>query len=375
MGLKDFLSKSKDIDILASLPDGVVLIDSIGNVQNVNEEVCSMFETGKTEMLRSSINDLIEGGFDLAKQAALAGKSVVGRAKSHLDKEFYIEITSRYAEDCLVVSFRDVTQNYKIVTSLLVEHESSQKVNKDKNAFLAKLSNELKSPLHSVIGFSQAMIDGLGGDMSEKQEKYIKIINKNSNELLYFLDKIIELAKAESNLYEHDFQVFDGINTIQVVIKTNEPFAVQKNLNISFDVEDVVKRTIFSDEGLLKVIMQNVLETAIKSTDVGSITVKAFHPDLAFVANQGIIIPETATDMSYLQILIADTGAGIPEADVELLFDPYKQLDKPNKKNIVRSIALASAKNLVKYLKGAIWVNSVSMQGTNYNIILPIDKF
>ena len=130
----------------------------------------------------------------------------------------------------------------------MIEHESSKKVNKDKNTFLVKLSNELKSPVHSISGFSQAMIDGLGGEMSEKQEKYIKIINKNSNELLYLLDKILELSKTESNLVEYDFQIFDIVNAAQMAVKTHEQTAKEKNLNLIFSSEEIVKRTGFSNK-------------------------------------------------------------------------------------------------------------------------------
>jgi len=374
MVFKNFLSKAKDIDLLANLADGVILVDSTGQIQFANEPSCVLFETGKNELLQSNINEIIEGGLDLAKQAALSGKSVVGRAKSLLEKEFFAEITAKYSEDLLIISLGDVTQNYKTVTSILVEHESSKKINKDKNAFLVKLSNELKSPVHSIIGFSQAMVDGLGGEMSEKQEKYIKIINKNSNELLYFMDKIIELSKTESNLFEYDFQIFDAINTIQTVLKNYEEQINEKKLNLIFESEDVVKRTIFSDEGAFKVILQNIIETSIKSTDIGSITIKAHHPELDFLSEHDIKVPETATDKSYLMLTVSDTGAGIVEGDLGVLFEPYSQLDRPNKKNIVKSIALASVKNLVKHLKGNIWVESEPMQGTTYNVILPIEK-
>lgn len=375
MVFKNFLSKAKDIDLLANLADGVILVNSTGEIQFANEIACNFFETAKTEMLKLNINELIEGGFDLAKQAALSGKSAVGRAKSLLEKEFFAEITARYTEDCLLISLRDVTQNYKTVTSILVEHESSKKVNKEKNAFLVKLSNELKSPVHSIIGFSQAMVDGLGGEMSEKQEKYIKIINKNSSELLYLMDKIIELSKTESNLFEYDFQIFDGVNAIQTVLRNSEELLKEKNLSLTFDSEEIVKRTIFSDEGSLKVIMQNIMETSIKSTDIGSIAVKLHHPELEFVSQKGIDVSENASEKSYLQITVSDTGAGYQEGDLEVLLEPYTQLDRPNKKNIVKSIALASVKNLVKYLKGSIWVESEPMQGTTYNVIIPIEKF
>jgi len=374
MVFKNFLSKAKDIDILSSLPDGVLLVDSDGKIEWINDEVSILFSLPKTEALKFGINELIESGLDLARQAAGSGKSVVGRAKPHSAKESFLEITAKTIDDYYVVSLRDVTQSYKTVTSIIVEHESSKKVNKDKNAFLVKLSNELKSPIHSIMGFSQAMVDGLGGEMSDKQEKYIKIINKNSNEMLYLMDKILELSKTESNLFEYDFQIFDVINTIQNLLKNNEQSIKTKNLNFTFDNEELVKKAIFSDEGAVKVILQNLLETSINSTDIGSINFKIHHPELEYVAQQNIEVPETATDKSFLMLTISDTGAGIGESDLGVIFEPYAQLDRPNKKNIVRSIALASAKNLVKYLKGAIWVESEPMQGSTYKVILPIEK-
>lgn len=374
MVFKNFLSKAKDIDILSSIPDGVVLMDSNGKIEWINDVVPILFKMNKNEIFRLGVNEIIESGLDLAKQAAASTKPVVGRVKNPSGRDSYLEITANIIEDYLVVALRDVTQNYKTVTSILVEHESSRKVNKDKNAFLVKLSNELKSPIHSIIGFSQAMVDGLGGEMSEKQEKYIKIINKNSNEILYLMDKILELSKTESNLFEYDFQIFDVTNSIQSVLKNYEQIIKAKNLNLNFDTEEIVKKTIFSDEGAFKVILQNILETSINSTDIGSINIKICHPDLEFVSQQNIDVPEEFTDKSYLMLTVSDTGAGVAEGDLNVIFEPYAQLERANKKNIVRSIALASAKNLVRYLKGAVWIESEPMQGTTYNIIIPTEK-
>lgn len=374
MVFKNLLSKAKDIDILSLLPDGVMLVNSDGKIEWANEAVSVLLKTPKTELLKLNINDIIESGLDLSKQAAEVNKSVVGRIKNQEGRDSYTEITAKAENDYLIISLRDVTQNYKTVTSILVEHESSRKINKDKNAFLVKLSNELKSPIHSIIGFSQAMIDGLGGEMSDKQEKYIKIINKNSTEVLYFIDKIIDLSKTESNLFEYDFQIFDVINLLHNVLKDYEPIIKEKNLNLNLNTENIIKKTIFSEENILKMVLQNILETSVNSTDIGSINIKAQYPDLELLSQQGLEVSETISDKSYLMITISDTGAGIAENDLSVIFEPYAQLDRPNKKNIVKSISLASVKNLVKYLKGAVWVESEPMQGTVYNVIIPIVK-
>lgn len=374
MVFKNFLSKAKDIDILSSLPDGILLVDNSGKVEWANDVAPVLFCVSKGEIIKSNFNDFVECGLDLAKQAADSLKPVVGRIKPQLEKELYVEITSKQIENYFVVSLRDVTQSYKTVTNIMAEHESSKKINRDKNTFLVKLSNELKSPIQSVIGFSQAMIDGLGGEMSDKQEKYIKIINKNSNEVLYLMNKIIELAKTESHLFDYTFQIFDVINLISTVMKEFEQPVKSKNLSFNLDIQEVDKKTIFSDEGILKIILQNILETSINSTDIGSISVKAFHPELDLVSQKNMEIPEEFTEKSYLMMTVADTGAGFADSDLKVIFEPYAQLDKANKKNIVKSIALACVRNLVRYLNGVIWIESEPMQGATYNVIIPIEK-
>lgn len=375
MAFKGFLSKAKDIDILASLPDGVILVDNEGKIDWINEAGVILLKLSKNDIFKRSLNEIIESGLDIAKQAAEINKSVVGRARTLEGRDFYLEITSKMASNYFIISIRDVTQSYKTVTSILVEHESSKKINKDKNAFLVKLSNELKSPLHSILGFSQAMIDGLGGEMSDKQEKYIKIINKNSSEALYLMDKIIELSKTESNLLEYDYQIFDVVNSIQNVVKNYEQIINEKNLSLNFDSETMIKKTIFSEENLIKLIFQNILEVSLNSTDIGTISIKICHPDFELVSQQIPDVPESATEKSYFMLTVSDTGAGIIENELSVIFEPYAQLDKPNKKNIVKSISLASVKNLVRYLKGNVWVESEPMQGTTYNVIIPTEKF
>lgn len=370
----NFLSKAKDIDILASLPDGILLVNNDGKIEWVNDVAPQLLKMAKGKVSKADINEIIESGLDLIKQAAQSKKSLVGHVLDELPKDLYVEITAKEIEDYIVVSIRDVTQNYKTVTNILVEHESSKKVSKDKNTFLVKLSNELKSPIHSIIGFSQAMVDGLGGEMSEKQEKYIKIINKNSNELLYLLDKILELSKTESGLFESDFQIFDIANTIQTIMKKYETLVKDKNLTLNFDCEEIFKKTVYSDENALKTVFDNILDVSTNSTDIGSINVKLQHPELSFVTQQGIDLKEDATENSYMLITVSDTGAGISENDLGVIFEPYAQLDRANKKNIVRSIALSSVKNIVKYLKGAVWIESESMQGSTYSVIIPVEK-
>lgn len=80
---------------------------------------------------------------------------------------------------------------------------------------LVKLEGDIKSPISSITGFSQGLLDGIGGNLTEKQAKYIKIINSNSNDLYHFMDKLLEFTESESSLYKSMYQNFDVVQIIK----------------------------------------------------------------------------------------------------------------------------------------------------------------
>ena len=210
--------------------------------------------------------------------------------------------------------------------------------------------------------------------LNEKQAKYVNIINKNSTDVLYLIDKILELSKAESNLFEKKLGYFDAINILNNVIKNNEKDAQAKNIEINVEVAKDVKRTIYSDEAMLKIVLENIIESAIKFTDVGSINIEVSHPDLELVSEKGFLPVENAKEKSYIMFKIDDQSLGISDIELENLFEPYAQLDNPNKNNVFRSIAFSTIKNIIRIMKGNVWVEPEAMHGTTYCVIIPAEK-
>ena len=158
-----------------------------------------------------------------------------------------------------VLDFRDAVQN-----SAIAQDDKTEEINREKNNFLLKLANDLKSPIQSIVGFSQAMADGLGGEMSEQQEKYIRIINKNSSELMYFVGKLLELSQTESALKEPDKKTLDVLALVNSVVRFNEQLYKGKEVKISIKPEEDFKKTISTDEEILKNILQDILEIILK---------------------------------------------------------------------------------------------------------------
>lgn len=371
---KNLFAKDEEEDLLTKLPDNVVLLNNQGSFLWYNDLAQKTLSDLKENFAEGYIDDILENAMDFILKIADIEKTAAVRTKSNLNKDLFFELSARRTDEGFLVVMRNNTQNYKTLTSIIVEHESSKKINKDKNNFIVKLAGEFKTPLQSVVGFSQAILDGLGGELTEKQEKYLNIINKNSEEVLLLFNRIVDLSKTESNLFEHKFSYFDAVSVLNNAIKSNEEVINSKKLNVAVEVSSDIKRTIYSDEQVLKIILQNIVEVAVASTDVGEITVTVKHPDLEYVSESGLVPFENASEKSFMLFSIHDMGLGISETEMATLFEPYAQLENPNKKVIVRSIAFATIKNAIKMLKGNVWVDTEAMQGTTYNVLIPTEK-
>ncbi len=361
-------------DLLTKLPDNVALLNNQGSFLWCNDVAQKTLSKLKENFSEGYIDNVFDNAMDLIVKIAESGLTKVIKAKTPDEKDMFFEFTARKTEEGYLVCFRDNTQSYKTLTSIFVEHESLRKTNKDKNNFLVKLSGDFRNPLQSIVGFSQALLGGIGGELNEKQAKYVNIINKNSTDVLYLIDKILELSKAESNLFEKKLGYFDAINILNNVIKNNEKDAQAKNIEINVEVAKDVKRTIYSDEAMLKIVLENIIESAIKFTDIGSINIEVSHPDLELVSEKGFLPVENAKEKSYIMFKIDDQSLGISDIELENLFEPYAQLDNPNKNNVFRSIAFATIKNIIRIMKGNVWVEPEAMHGTTYCVIIPAEK-
>lgn len=370
MNLMNLFNNIKPKEVLQYLPDAVFVVkEQSGEIIWINEKAAHLFEITREDLDEINFNEIVDKGLELADKSSRKDVPIIGGALTK-SGEFFIELNATLLDDEYFITVRDVTA----MTNVLVNAEKTGRLNKDKNLMLSKLSHEFKSPVQSILGFSTALTDGLGGEINPKQQKYVKIINKNANELLYFMDKFFEFSNVESSLTNFTFSTFDIINLVQGVIKNNEIQLKTKNLSININDENLLNKTVYSDENALKTILQNIIELSINLTEVCSITIELNTPELEFVEKTGIKLIKGANDKSYIQISIIDNGVGLQENEKEGIFEPYTQVDKLNKKNIVRSFCLGTAKELVKHLNGSIWLATEVMKGTVFNVILPVEK-
>ena len=273
-----------------------------------------------------------------------------------------------------ILTVTDNTGQHSMLNKLISEKQNHKYLDYTKNMLLSKMDNYLTSPLHSIIGFSQAMLSGLSGDLNEKQKKYIEIINSNSSELLLFLQKLIELSKIESNIFKPDFQNFDLYSLLSVVFNEYKVKIEGKDIKISVNTSELSGAACYSDKNALKSIFVNLLEIANDIIKTGSMSINISHPIREFLAAKGFPHERVANEKSYLMCEITCKGVDESLYNNEDIFNPYIQADKNSKKYLLQSLLLSSTQKFVKKLKGEIWVNNQYSNQVSFVFVIPIDK-
>lgn len=355
MDLRRILAKSKSIDIETCLPYGLIFVSPEGIIQWVNAQFTTDVGLEKTALLGVEFDSIFEYGFESIKKSAANSQAEYIRQETTGDN---FEICVKLSEEGYTVDIRKCAE--RVITT---PTKNEAEINRNKNSLIVKLSNDLKAPIQSIIGFSQALIDGLGGQLTEKQEKYTNIIYKNSNDLLYLTEKFTELSKSELGLIEKDYKVLDITSLVQNTVKFQEQLYQDKGLEINFDADPSIKKAFKADENGIKLAVQNILETVVRYMDLGNISVVLSVPSTSILQSAGM--------QNGVLVSIICTGFSLPEAEISAIFDPYLIVENGMKRYIARSMALTSVKNIVNSFSGKFWITSEVLKNTTFNILVP----
>ena len=345
--------------IIDNFPDMMLYVDSDGIIINSNQKAKDYFKL----LSNVTISEIIKDGMNPVRQSIKRKKSVLVEARNK-EEVFYAELTaSRFANN-YCIALRNST---KLIDDIK-EKNNIEKFNKEKNIMIHKIEDEIKSPINSITGFTQGLIDGIAGELSEKQIKYLKIINTNAQDLQEFINKFTDFSYCESSMYKPDLKKFDIISAIKDILKDFSSKINTQKVNICYTYDDFENRNIYFDEKAFKKAITNIIEASLNMTETGVISIHLTTPD-----DENAIAFGLDEDKKYIQIIIKDTGSGIPPEEMQYICNPYAQLEN-GKKNLLRSFRLGIASILIKRSEGHISINSDVIQGTYYNIIIPTEK-
>lgn len=366
----------KQYNVLTYLPEAVLVIDETGKIHYANKRAFKLFETNKlrgkniNEYFIINSDNIISNKDEEIKQIL----KIVSEEQNTKITDVKVTDVSSGKKKRYILTIIDNTQDHSLLDQLITERQEQKILNHTKNVLLTKMSNYLCSPLHSIVGFSQAMLEGLSGEMNEKQTKYLQIMNSNSSELLLFLEKLIELSQVEADIYKFDYNNFDVAALLSVVTNELNVKLQNKDIKVTVNTSDLVKQNCYSDKNVLKTVMSNLLSNALELIETGAISINLSNPIPEFLLAKGFEVGSNVNEKSYLMFEVACKGLDATLYNNEDIFDPYVQVEKNSKKYLLQSFLLGSTKKYINKLKGEIWINNQYANQVSFVFIVPIEK-
>lgn len=248
----------------------------------------------------------------------------------------------------------DLTEQRLAEEKMLQSKQTAEDLSQRKNAFMAGMSHELRSPLNAIIGFSELMYYGKAGPISPNHKEYLGDILTSANQLLLLVNDMLDLTKVETGkmLFHPEEVKLENLLSetkmmFQTIIASKEiQFVIDLNYSLKYVVVDPLR---------LKQIIYNFVSNAMKCTPHhGRVTVR--------------VMPE---DQYMFRLAVEDTGIGIAEEDIPKLFAEFQQLGNSPKQYQGWGLGLTLTKQIVEAQGGKVGVTSVLGQGSTFFAILP----
>ncbi|WP_324170560.1 response regulator [Sulfurimonas sp.] len=230
-----------------------------------------------------------------------------------------------------------------------------EKASKYKSEFLANMSHELRTPLNSIILLSKLLTQNQNDTLDDKDIKKSVVIHKAGNDLLLLINDILDLTKIESGKME---LIYEKLQTSDLLSDMQGLFgALAKEKKLDFIINDNFNSTFLTDITKLSQVMKNLLSNAFKFTKKGIVSINIYIKD------------------DILNVVVKDSGIGIPEDKLETIFEAFKQVDGSISREFGGTgLGLSISKNIMDILKGDISVISRLGEGSSFILSLPIKK-
>jgi len=233
-----------------------------------------------------------------------------------------------------------------------------------KSEFLANMSHELRTPLNSMLILSQMLVEKENENLNAKQIQYLQTIYYSGNELLRLINEILDLEKIETGMMEIIEEPVKMEGILNCLKNQFSPIANQKKLDFLIKIDKEVPTCIETDSHRLNQVLKNLLSNAFKFTEKGKVELSVQMEDTSKLA-----IP----DEVVLSFTVKDTGIGIPEEKMSIIFEPFKQADGTiSRKYGGTGLGLSICKEISRLLGGELEATSIEGMGSSFSIYLPI---
>ncbi|MDX1521440.1 MAG: response regulator, partial [Anaerolineae bacterium] len=284
------------------------------------------------------------------------GNELIGILDVHSAKSKAFTTDEISALVTLAAQISIATKNARAFREQQETAERLQEINKLKNQFLANMSHELRTPLNSIIGFSRVILKGIDGPLTELQKTDLTSIHNSGQHLLSLINNILDLSKIEAGKMDLNFEKVELEPIIKGVMSTAVALVKDKPVTLHQDLADDLP-IIWADPTRIRQVILNLISNACKFTDEGSVTLEARRQE------------------NDILIRVTDTGVGIPEDQLQSIFEEFTQVDASTTRKVGGTgLGLSISRHFIEMHHGQIWVESVENKGSTFSFTIPITK-
>ena len=348
--------------------DIIVLADAAGNVVEVNERAETAYGLSKAALMQRTMRDLEAKGASPNWEQALGdvearnGMVYETRHRRGDGSEFSAEVSSRAIEidgKHLVQSIvRDITDRKAAELALRDAKQAAEAASHAKTMFLANMSHEIRTPMNGILGIAELLSSGVS---ARQRDDLLPMLRTTSAALLRLLNDVLDLSKIEADSLELSVAPFDLRDAVSETVSTLALHAEEKGLELSYAVGAGIPDRLSGDLVRLRQVLVNLIGNAIRFTEQGEIMVS--------------VRELSRSDRSIvLQMSVRDTGIGIANDKLELIFQPFAQADGSMTRKVQGTgLGLTISQRIIRKMGGDIHVNSRPGVGSTFTFTVRLE--
>ena len=302
------------------------------------------------ELLRDKVREL--------ERVLVKQKKINAALKERVKKSTQQDVSSYSLFESNILLQREIDKKTQHIKQAMLDAEAA---NKAKSEFIENVSHELRTPIHAILGLSTLGQEDFSDGDYEKIEEYFESIHKSGRRLLSFVSDVLDVSKLESDHLELNFRTYDLTDVVTLIMQELEVLGREKHVSLKL-AEVNCNVNVHVDKLYIEQLVQNLLANAIKFTQDNTTVTIQFETSVIAIDKE---------EKEAVLLSISDQGLGIPEDELETVFDKFIQSSKTNSGAGGTGLGLALCRQIVTLHHGEIWAQNNADCGVTLYVKLP----